>query len=627
LVCAATAGAAFAAEPWNVGDTSRVGQWTLYNRTRRGSAVGLPLALGDVDGDGRSDVILTPMYADSGPARKRARAGEVAIVLSPGEISGETDLAQAPIDALPGNVTIVYGADAQDLLGAEVATGDLNGDGYEDVLVSAQFGDGPANGRPECGDVVILWGRPDFGGRVIDLRDPPDDMSVTEIYGRDEGDRLGIWVSTGDFDGDGLVDAYLGADQADGPDELRTHAGEVYVLYGSAQLREQSSIDLASTALPHTTVYGIDPEDHCGATVRSGDLNGDGVSELLIGAGLNRLSAQQDASGGSSGHGSGGGDGPDSSVERLNCGEAYILYGALNSRPQTIDLVDPPASTVIIFGADPLDAYGEELFAGDFNGDGQGDVAVGALTADGLDNTLPNAGDLALVFGSPSLPGSRIDLADPPANVVFFYGAVRGAIAGDTAMLVDLDGDQRDELVVASPNQAVGKLNRAGVTDVIFGTSDVLPQHIELANLPSELSALVIEGGSTEDILAYSMYWGDVDNDGSMDLLLNLMGADGFGDLLPQAGDAVVLSGLEVSRAAGRLPVETTPTPTPPPVPCVGDCDENGTVTVDETVYGLGVALGQMSLENCRSLDVDGQGDVTINELVVAVGATLFGCE
>jgi hypothetical protein len=625
MIVVATASAVFAVDPWNVGDTSRVGQWTLYNRSARGSAVGLPLALGDVDGDRRGDVILTPMHADSGPARERARAGEVAIVLSSGQITGETDLAQVQLDDLPGNVSFVYGADPQDFLGAEVATGDLNRDGYDDIVVSAQFGDGPDNGRPECGDVVIVWGRLNFGGRVIDLRAPPDDLSVTRVYGRHEGDRLGIWVSTGDFDGDGFADAYLGADQADGPDGTRPDAGEVYVLYGSSLLHQHAEIDLAKTALPYTTVYGIDAEDHSGATVRSGDLNGDGASELLIGAGLNRLSAQQDANGGSTGHGSAGGDGPAGSV-RTDCGEAYILYGARGSRPATIDLRSPPASTVIVYGADSFDAYGEELFAGDFNGDEQGDLLLGALTSDGTANASPGAGEVALVFGGQSLPGSRIDLAAAPANVVFFYGATRGAIAGDTAMLVDLDADHRDDLVISSPNQAVGALRRAGVTNVIFGTSAALPGAIELANLPPELSDLVIEAGTVEDILAYSMYWGDVDADGLPDLLLNLMGGDGFGDALEQAGDAVVLSGFEVSRAAGRSPLGGTPTPTPTPGPCVGDCDEDGAVTIDEVVYGLAVALGHASLDDCLSLDADGEGDITIDELLVAVSATLFGC-
>lgn len=625
-VIVVTSGAGLAADAWNVGETSRVGQWTIYNRSARGSAVGLPLALGDVDGDRRADAILTPMYADSGPAKGRIRAGEVAVVLSSGTIAGEIDLAQIQVDEVPGNISIVYGADPQDLFGTEVATGDLNRDGYDDIVVGAQFGDGHDNDRPDCGDVTIIWGGPNFGGNVIDLRNPPNDVSVTSIYGRDEGDRLGVWVSTGDFDGDGFADAYLGADQGDGPDGTRTHAGEVFVLYGGAQLRQQKSIDLATTTFAHTIVYGIDPEDHAGATVRSGDLNGDGVSELLIGAGLNRLSASQDPNGGSRGHGTAGGDGPDNAAGRTNCGEAYILYGARGSRPQAIDLTAPPASAVVIHGVDAGDAYGEEMFAGDFNGDGHGDVAIGALSARGFGNALTSAGEVALVYGGPSLPGSRIDLADFPANVVFFYGAARSAIAGDTAMLVDLDGDQRDDLVIASPNQAVGTLNRAGVTDVIFGTSAVLPQHIELANLPPELSALAIEGGSAEDILAYSMYLGDVDADGLSDLLLNLMGGDGFDDLLPQAGDAVVLSGFEVSRAAGRVPVVGTPTPTPTPGPCVGDCDENGVVTVDEVVYGLGVALGNAPLGDCPSLDADGLGHVTINELVVAVGATLFGC-
>src|SRR5215468_3222650 len=135
----------------------------------------------------------------------------------------------------------------------------------------------------------------------------------------------------------------------------------------------------------------------CSTAARRFDLDGDGAAEVLIGAGLNRLSAQIGPGGMLDGHGSGGGDGPDNFCDPtgLQCeiGEAYIVWGQRGERPATIELTSPPPSTTIIYGIDRGDAYGEELFAGDFNGDGWGDVAIGAITADGPNNSRPSAGE------------------------------------------------------------------------------------------------------------------------------------------------------------------------------------------------------------------------------------------
>ncbi len=69
---------------WDVGVTSQTGQWTVYNRTADASRLGFPLAAGDLNGDGRDDLVLTPMNADSGPQRERDSAGEAVILLGDG---------------------------------------------------------------------------------------------------------------------------------------------------------------------------------------------------------------------------------------------------------------------------------------------------------------------------------------------------------------------------------------------------------------------------------------------------------------------------------------------------------------------------------------------------------------
>lgn len=629
MLAAALVGAA-AAMVWDVGETTRAGQQTTYNRTARASMLGFPLAGGDVNGDGFADLILSPMNADSGPNRERPSAGEAVILYSHGSIGGERDLALLDPAALPSDVTLIYGADPYDYLGTEVTTADLDGDGYADVILGAQHGDGFDNQRGECGEVAIVWGGPDLGGRVLDLQAPPAG-AVTFVYGAKLNDRLGVWVSAGDFDGDGMRDAILGADESDGPDLRRRNAGATYVVYGGAVLRGRASVDLAAPEVPVTTIYGIDPGDHSGATVRGFDVDNDGVGDVLIGAGLNRLSATavtgpDDRKGGEA---FGGGDGPNNECDPvgLACeiGEAYIVYGARGERPSVIDLAAPPASTTIIYGIDPGDAWGEELWAGDFDGDGHGDVAIGALSADGPGNMRATAGELALIRGgADGLRGRVIELSHPPDGVTIFEGARRSAILGDTALLVDLDGDGKDDLVAASPgDQPSGRVTAGSVT-VFFGTAQPMPATIDMAAIPDGIAHLEIDGAEGGDQMAYSMALGDVNGDGLIDLIINAMGADGFDNELATAGDSYVLDAVAVSRAAGREPV---PTPTPTALPaCVGDCDGSHQVTIGELITGVAIALGNAPVGVCTAMDRDGDGSVDISELLAAVANALSGC-
>jgi hypothetical protein len=653
-------------EPWQVGDVDHPGQFTVYNRTRDAARLGFPLAAGDMNGDGLADLILTPMNANSGPGRTRTGAGEAVIVFTTGMIAGQRNLAELDVNALPADVLVVYGANNNDYLGTQVDAGDLDNDGFSDAIIGAQYGDGADEGRREAGEVVIVWGGDALGGRVIDLAAPPAG-AVTFVYGAVAGDRLGAWVSSGDVDGDGIIDAVLGADQAN-PGGDRFHAGQTYVVYGGAALRALAAVDLAAPTIPLTAIGGIDMEDHSGATVRAVDLNRDGAAEVLIGAGLNRLSAQIGPNGSFNGHGSGGGDGPNNVCDPLNLdcitGEAYVVYGQPGVRPAEVDLADPPPSTTIIYGIDESDAYGEEVFGGDFNGDGWGDLAVGAITGDGPGNTRPNAGELALILGGPSLAGSTIHLASPPANVTFFLGRRAGAIAGDTSLILDLDGDGRDDLVIAAPNDHPDDMPPpgrvlAGKTFVFFGTDQALPSSVDLAAIPAQVSHLVIDGADNEDMLAYSMGRGDVNGDGLKDLVLNAMGGNGFNNLLVDAGDAYVLDAVEVTNAAGRQVMATrTPTHTPTPTTtalvtptatstptvnpdatpsatstvtptggvCTGDCDGDGAVNIAELITAVRIALGAVATSACRAADADGDGTIEIGELISAVGRSLSGC-
>ena len=66
--------------------------------------------------------------------------------------------------------------------------------------------------------------------------------------------------------------------------------------------------------------------------------------------------------------------------------------------------------------------------------------------------------------------------------------------------------------------------------------------------------------------------------------------------------------------------------PYDPPGACGGDCDHNGTVTIDELISGVDIALGTSPLASCLSLDTNGDGQVSIDEIIQAVTAALTSC-
>src|SRR5215216_3384306 len=200
--------------------------------------------------------------------------------------------------------------------------GDVNGDGYPDVIVGSWTSDVPTG---DAGSAYVYFGGPQADG-VPDLT----------LHGQAFDDNFGTSVAAaGDMNGDGYGDLIVGAWRA----VSSTRTGRAYVYFGGAN----------PDAIPDLIVSGEAINDHFGVAVCSGgDLNGDGFSDIVVGA---------------SGYPSGAG-----------AGRAYVYFGG--SVPNNV--VDARLT-----GSANGDAFGFAIASGDVNGDGKPDLLVGAPGAGG----------------------------------------------------------------------------------------------------------------------------------------------------------------------------------------------------------------------------------------------------
>jgi len=553
---------------WDINNTEQCGQLSVYNVSLSGGFFGHPVEIGDFNGDGMQDLVMAPMAAD-GDNGARNQSGEVHVYPGEGNIQGHID--RGDLENPPQGLTVT-GARTGDFLGTELFSADINGDQIEDLIIGAQNYDGPAGDRDTSGGVFVILGRGDLldGNLNLDMAAPAS--GVITIFGANAGDRLGIWVEAGDLDGDGYKDLLLGADQSLSADPTADgyHKGVVAVIYGRDQF--PALIDLAEVvanpeSLPGTSmIVGLESEDHFGASIHSRDLDHDGRDELIVASALNRLSASQRGGGLFSAHASGGGDGP--ANDRNGAGEVTILFSldAGERLPTMVDLSSPPpvlaGRITTIHGASSGAAMGEEIASGDFNGDGEVDLALGALT--GRNPTGSTGGTTHVIYGQAGggLQGQTIDLSPNaidgvPAglHVSLIYGLNPLDLLGDTLSVEDFNNDGFDDLALGIPDHDLPGKTNAGIVAIAFGRAEFWPvawaPQADL--LPENLLVAYVLGSGAGDLLSYSMEARDFDGDGYGDIFPNAMRGDGAGNGAHDAGDAYLVSGYKLIGASPKV--------------------------------------------------------------------------
>jgi hypothetical protein len=359
------------------------------------------------------------------------------------------------------------GVDQGDASGSAVSSaGDFNGDGFDDLLIAS-----PGQG---LGLMHIVLGGPSL--QSLDLADP---FNGWVLVGGSDWTATGLSVAAaGDVNGDGLADVIVGAkDAADS-------AGRSYVVFGRSGI---GTIDLSLDFGGFVIRGGADGDRSGWGVGGGGDVNGDGLDDLIVGA--------------------------PSSPNQSEAGKSYVIYGRTGTTPIQLSS-DMGSQGFVIEGLDSGGfAGGSVAIAGDINGDGWADLIVGAPHSGGDD-----AGATVVVFGGASL--TTVHATNLGAQGFVIRGTSANPITGESVAGVgDVNGDGLADLGIgvwgfADDNSYIPL---ATESYVVFGRTSATD--IDLGNLGSQgfvIQARASAGRSNARIAAA----GDLNGDGLADLLV-----------------------------------------------------------------------------------------------------------
>jgi ankyrin repeat protein len=382
---------------------------------------------------------------------------------------------------------MIFDGEPNSLFGPQIACGDVDGDGYDDILIGAPYYN---NKR---GRVYLFYGGPDM-----------DTTADLILEGQNEGDLFGDGIACGDIDNDGREDIVIGAR---GYSERR---GRAYLYWGG----DRNSMD----ANPDKIFIGDEAKDAQFGAGRPAvcDIDKDGYGDIILGA----------------------------YISNDRTGRAYLYYGS------TKELMDTSAD-LIFNGENQHDLFGYAISCGDVNHDGYGDIVIGTFdnqgraylyyggsksnmdvkadvvfksqsegndcfglgivcvdqNRDGYDDVVIgargynyNQGRAYLFYGS----SKRSMDADPD---MILDGEVKGSSYGVQEVCGDIDGDKVNDLVIA----ANGSGQRVGRVYVYWGKD---------LSAPDPKPGRIFTGENPNDYFGYGLACGDVNNDGFDDLVV-----------------------------------------------------------------------------------------------------------
>ena len=422
----------------------------------------------------------------------------------------------------------IIGEAATDYSGSSVSRpGDVNGDGFDDLLIGAPGAD--VKSESSAGATYVIFGKAHEFAAAFDLS-ALNGANGFKIVGNAAYDYSGSAVSAaGDINGDGFDDLLIGAYGADSNGDERHHLCR----FGKSGAFPATLNARALNGNNGFAIIGEAVGDSAGASVRgAGDVNGDGFDDVLIGA-------------------YGADDNGDYS------GAVYVVFGKAAGFTGTLDLSTLNGSNGFkIVGETAGDVAGISVSgAGDVNGDGFADLLIGAY---GAQPNGPSSGSAYVVFGKADTFGNILNLS----TLDGFNGfKINGAAAGDNfgvsvSRAGDVNHDGFDDLLIGASGAPHG--DSTGAAYVILGRDSKA--------FISTSDASIVEGDFGTSALAFSI---TLDATSSLPVTVNFATLDGTAAtgsdyLAPLPGTLIFAPGETVKTVVveiiGDSAIETTRT-------------------------------------------------------------------
>ncbi|MCH2173607.1 integrin alpha [Myxococcota bacterium] len=440
------------------------------------------------------------------------------------------------LDLAAGADFTVSGTSTSGDISASLAAGDLNDDDIADLVIGSS---------DSTGTVYIVFGSALHSG----------ELSVTSadviIQGQSSLTKLGNDSAIGDVNGDGIGDLIIGAPYHDvelDDESVLSSAGAVHVLYGSSSW--PATIDLTTTPAD-VTFYGNNEDDRetrIGTRIAVGNLNGDDYDDIIFGHCQAHVEGWDDAG---------------------YPGYPGVYWGIMGSASldTTYHLFDEEYDFKVYgkgHDGSGTSAYniGEELAIGDINGDDYDDLILSTISYGGAPTGV------SVIPGSASFTGDG-NIEDLRTATFSFPDGNEGygAIA-----VGDINGTLIDDLILGNPSGTPQSRWLAGEVYIFRGHSGIMDSFDIEAD-----ADIVIQGSESSDAFGMQIATGDIDDDGRADLLVGAATAD-YGSR-SNPGKAYYFMGSDLALTDG---VESVPSVAP------------------WALLGLGVTLGSFGIQRMR---------------------------
>ena len=398
-------------DDWHLGTGVNDADASFYGNPLDGLGEYLQNHGGDLDSDGLDDIVLASSYNDEAAAN----AGKIWVFF--GRVDGwsmDTPVSEADASFV--------GESAWSRAGYSVSVGDVNGDGFDDLLTGAHWFDN------ERGKAYVVLGNHSGWVQDVDLG-----LSDISLLGENVSDWAGKVASGGDADGDGVDDILVGA-----PQHVRfgSEVGKAYWRPGRTSGWEIEASLADSDAAPASFVGEMDGDLAAWSVGFCGDTNGDDLDDILVGASWNDQAGE-------------------------GAGKVYLVFGRTVGWARNVSLGSVDAS---FLGATESDGAGRLAFGlGDVDADGLDDMAIAATLADTFEDS---SGGVYIVLGATGGWMTDVSLAEadgylPNRSSGEWLGWGLGA-AGD------VNGDGFADLLAGAPYNDEGGQN-AGKVSIALG--------------------------------------------------------------------------------------------------------------------------------------------------------------